>query len=267
MKRIASVSLVVVALGGLAGCEAPVESSGGAAESTTATAAATPIKPVDAIRSFGTTPAVPEAGGLHPDAILLPTNWVALPNDWGQTYGIGTGGFADYSFSFPTPWITWIGTAGQTNPEVDFDAFFYERDELMPIVSSNSAPAYDNYQWWVAQVTLETCTVTGVVDPRSGPGPTGVCIKSVNSSLRFLVPFTDTSQETALGTAEASWLGQESDVQAAITIRPAIYKLLLDDRGGAISGTGASGATYLVSPAPVVTYPYADVHDPKQPPI
>jgi len=257
MKRIASVSLVLVAFAVGTGCAAPVEPPGGTGESTLPVASSAAAAPSRALK--------PEM------ALARSTYWVALENGWsaldgisGQPYGAGAGGYANYSFPFPTPWLTWLGTPGQTNPVVDFDAWVYEHDYLVPIVSSNEAPAWEPYQWEVVQVTVAACTLPD--PPPSGLVITAPCVESIVSDKAFfLVPFTDPTQEGALQTAEASEFGEASDVAAFRALEPTIYEIRTTN-GQPAFGIGPGDTSNLLL-VPIIQYPYADVHDPRTPPI
>jgi hypothetical protein len=256
MKRMASVSLIVAAFGASTGCAAPVDPTDGAGE--------------PAAQGAPATMAAPRSDPKTEMDLVTYTYWVAFENGWsalpgvsGQPYGAGTGGYPNYTFTFPTPWISWIGTTGQTNPIVDFDAWMYEHAELVPI-ESNDVPAYDSYQWWVAQVTVESCSPPNA--PPSTLYSTVPCVGSFVTGLRFLVPFTNTTEEGALEAAEASEFGKASDVDAGITFHPQIFELISNGEGGFVTGTGPGGATNLLLSGPIQAYPYADVHDPREPP-
>ena len=255
MKRMAMASWMVVALGMLGGCAVSAEPSTGS--SGPATTAAKP----SALEVLAAVP--------HKTESIRPpqhTQWVAIPNPWSQTYGTGVGGQTN-TFPFPTPWLAYYQPPGSNQYTVDFYAFFYEHDELAPILTSAQTPAYDGFQWLVVEITTEACAMNTPAGPATVFAPT-FCIDSVIGNGRFLVPFTDLPSSGALVTAEQSWLGTEPTVQAAYAVGPLVYELLTDSQGNYLYGTASDNTVHLyVGGGPIASYPYADVHDPRDPPI
>ncbi len=248
MKRIGSVSLVALAVGALGGCavqSGASEPSGNepAARASTSTAAS--------------------ALGEHPEMILLRhTYWLVIPVPaWEANYGGSGGGVAPYSFPFPTPWLKWEGPAN--DPTVDFDGYIWERGYLMQI-QSNGVQAADSFQYYVYPITTQTCTLpqTGAV---IAVPPPSTCLGAVTGSAVFMTPFTGSAQAALEEDETSSLIAQDSDVQAKFAEEPILYPAGLNAQGQWISGETTAGAALLLG-APIAAYPYADVHDPKDPP-
>ena len=264
MKRMASVSLVALAMAA-GGCTAATEPSanggaGGEVKATPSTSALTAMLP-PGMPALGTTGAPHK---VKPEAITLGTRWVALFNtyatynngsEWAQPYPF-------YSFPFPSPWLVPFAQTGNTNVVADLPAWVYEHDELAPILGSNSLPAYEPYQFLVAEFNLGNCYLPGGAVTAVSPAP---CVGTFLTGAYFMVPFTDTTAEQAMLQAEQSYWGQSSDVQAFPAYHPFIYEAVVGPNGY-VFVPGTDGQEHLMVSGPVAAYPYADVHDPKVPP-